>query len=42
MESVDTAFSERIARTEEGINEFLAVYGSRLINAAAKVRSRLE
>jgi hypothetical protein len=39
---VGAAFPERIARTEEGINEFLTVYGSRLINAAAKVRSRLE
>jgi hypothetical protein len=35
------ALPERIARSEEGFNEFLTVYGSRLINAAAKVRSPL-
>jgi hypothetical protein len=28
-------------RSKEGVNEFLTVYGSRLINAAAKVRSSL-
>jgi hypothetical protein len=33
------AFPERITRSEEGFNEFLTIYGSRLINAAAKVRS---
>jgi len=35
------AFPEQIARSEEGFNEFLTVYGSRLINAAAKIRSSL-
>jgi hypothetical protein len=38
---VGAAFPERIARSEEGFNEFLTVYGSRLINATAKVRSPL-
>jgi hypothetical protein len=38
---VGAAFPERIAGGEEGFNEFLTVYGSRLINAAAKVRSSL-
>jgi hypothetical protein len=35
---VGTAFPERIVRSEEGFNEFLTVYASRLINAAAKIR----
>jgi hypothetical protein len=35
------ALPERIARSEEGFNEFLTVYGSRLINATAKVRPSL-
>jgi len=34
MGSVGAAFPERIARGEEGFNEFLTIYGSRLINAA--------
>jgi hypothetical protein len=38
---VGAAFPELIARSEGGFNEFLTVYGSRLINAAAKVRSSL-
>jgi len=31
---VGGAFAERIARSDEGFNEFLTVYGCRLINAA--------
>jgi hypothetical protein len=38
---VAAAFPARIARSKEGFNEFLTIYGSRLINAAAKVRSSL-
>jgi hypothetical protein len=38
---VGAAFPERIARSEEGFNEFLTVYGGCLINAAVKVRSSL-